>query len=173
MHNMLRCLPHNGNTELALIAYRALHAPDNDCITGRAPHTPEGHHPPPCVVVMLHGSQLTQIVSGVPDPQSVISAGRHNPLGACNAPILFGIQSKHSQSLPKDTRLCTATRVHPLTPCDSQSTSLYCSDVPHLIVQYTQIVISTALNSYRSAMHSGWQACEAAGCCFAEVGYSR
>ncbi len=70
-----KALPHTGNTELTLIAYRALHAPNNDCITGRAPHTPERDHPPPCVVVMLHGSQLTQILSGIPDPQSVIPAG--------------------------------------------------------------------------------------------------
>ena len=75
MHNTLQGLPHNGNTELKPIAYRALHAPNNDCVTGRAPHAPEGHHPPPCVVVMLHGSQLTQVLSGIPDPQSVISAG--------------------------------------------------------------------------------------------------
>ncbi len=69
------CLTMGTLDRSGLIAYRALHAPNNDCITGRAPHTPEGHHPPPCVVVVLHGSQLIQILPGIPDPQSVISAG--------------------------------------------------------------------------------------------------
>jgi len=107
----------------------------------------------------------------------------------------LAVYNQNSQSLPKDTRLCTATRVHPLTPCNSKSTSLYSTllystllystllystllySTLHSVslahnVQSTQILISTALNSNRSAMRLEWQACEAACWCFTDS-YSR
>lgn len=49
-------------------AHRAFHAATDDCVTGRAPHSPEGHYPAPCVVVVLDGGQLLHVLPGVPNP---------------------------------------------------------------------------------------------------------
>lgn len=61
--------------ERRAVAHRAFHAAADDCIAGRAPHSPERHYPAPCVVVVLHGSQLLHVLPGVPNPEGVVSAG--------------------------------------------------------------------------------------------------
>lgn len=57
------------------VADRAFHATADDCVTGRAPHSSEGHYPAPCVVIVLHGSQLLHVLLVVPNPQGIVSAG--------------------------------------------------------------------------------------------------
>lgn len=60
--------------------YSAFHAATDEGVTSSTPNCPEGHHPAPCVVVVVEGEQLCQILLGIPYTQRVISAGGQHPL---------------------------------------------------------------------------------------------